>query len=102
VPLRTVTVVRDLQQWQRDAVYVVRTRDPSGPSRHCVKGLLCCPLLSSGVGGGGQSRRRSGFPKVVVFVATQCIVVRLRIRIAPVGAVGMKGRASAHPKNGRL
>jgi hypothetical protein len=97
-----VTVVRDFQKRQRDAVYVVRARDPSGPSGHCVRGLPCYPLLSSGDGGGGQSRRRSGFPKVVVFVATQCIVVRLRIRIAPVGAVGMKGRASKHPKNGRL
>jgi hypothetical protein len=29
-------------------------------------------------------------------VATQCIVVRLRIRVAPVGAVGMKGHASVH------
>jgi hypothetical protein len=97
-----VTVVRDLQQRQWDAVYVVRTRDPSGPSGHCVRGLPCCPPLSSGVGGGGQSRRRSGFPEVVVFMATQCIVVRLCIRITPVGAVGMKGRASAHPKNGQL
>jgi hypothetical protein len=97
-----VTVVHDLQQWQRDAVYVVRTRDPSGSSGHCIRGLPCYPLLSSGVGGEGQLHRRSGFPEVVVFVATQCIVVRLRIRIAPVGAVGMKGRRSAHPKNGQL
>jgi hypothetical protein len=97
-----VTVGRDLQQRQRDAVYVVRTRDPSGPSGHCVRGLRCCPPLSSGFGGGGQSRRRSGFPEVALFVATQCIVVRLRIRVAPVGAVGMKGRASVHPENGQL
>jgi hypothetical protein len=97
-----VTTVRDLQQRQRDAVYVVHTRDPLGPSGHFVRGLLCCPLLLSGVGGGGQSRRRSGFPRVVLFVVTQCIVERLRIRIAPVGAVGMKGSASAHQKNGRL
>jgi hypothetical protein len=97
-----MTVVRDLQQRQRDAMYVVRTCDPSGPSGHCVRGLPCCPPLSSSVGGGGQSRQRSGFPEVVVFVATQRIVVRLRIRVAPVEAVGMKGRASVDPKNGQL
>jgi hypothetical protein len=97
-----VTAVRDLQQRQRDTVYVVRTLDPLGPSGHSVRGLPCCPLLSSGVGGGGQSRRQSGFSKVVLFVATQCIVVRLCIRTAPIGAVGMKGGASAYPKNGRV